>query len=307
MQNEKLSFVTVVYGPELNFLRLQAISFAKMVPADLVDRIVVIVNDDIELLPSVKPEMESLYGPHAEKLIVLHRNEPAAELKHWHHGWRSQQALKMLASKFVSSEYYVTLDAKNHFVRPICHDDFMAPDGKIRTWTASYQHNFRSECFASLSYFGVDAESYLDILPPSTTPVTLRRDSVLQMITAVEQREGYPFELVFFHVNDITEYLLYYGFQLASGVTLTDVYDFGHKLAAVLFPDKVVDGNRFGSVMWQARQSGCFIFALHLRSIPLLDDEQKARIVQFWRDAQLYIDEDEAQCWLSLRAASAGP
>ncbi len=54
-------------------------------------------------------------------------------------GWVGQQVLKLLVHQHVTSEYYVVLDAKNHWNQTTDHHTFVNPDGRARGASHTYR------------------------------------------------------------------------------------------------------------------------------------------------------------------------
>jgi hypothetical protein len=294
-----LDFVTVTYKKELNILRAQAISFSRKVDPGAVGKIYVILNDtslsDNDLNPIV-----ALYGQHAANVVVIRSDSVAPNLASWTHGWWAQQILKLRISQMVTSEYYVVIDSKNHFTKYVDTSTFISDDERIKTWEISYLGNSESHFRGSFKYFGIDPEKYISKLPPSITPITLRTQTARDLIDYIERRANTTFEIEFLREREVTEFLAYYAFIIHSGKTLDDEYVYVKPQVATIFVDKLKDESTFKSIMHQARESSRIMFGVHWAAAPVLQDEHKAKIIEFWKESGLFVSDEEALLWLDI-------
>ena len=131
-----LDFLTLVFGSktEIGLLKLQAIGFKRVEPTfiDQIGTIFIFYNDDgIENLEFIKTFYPDTLR---SKVSIIYRDNVTRQ--HERTNWRNQQYFKLFISKFIQSEYYIVLDAKNHFIRDVNINDFFS-DGKPKL----YQRN----------------------------------------------------------------------------------------------------------------------------------------------------------------------
>ena len=211
-----------------------------------------------------------------------------------------QQILKLRIAAQSEADFVVVLDAKNHFIKLLSFDRLFTTDKKIITWSLSYISNAEDHCRGSFAYFGLSADPYIQRLPPSITPITLKPTIARDLIKYFEVKGGGDFEFEFLSHLNVTEFLAYYAFIIYNGTSLENFYQYEEPQVATLFLDKVQDFNRFQSTIHQAYQPTRFMFGIHRLSIPHLSETQKGRIFELWKDAGLYMSTEESYRWLTL-------
>lgn len=125
---KSIDFVTVVYSDEIEIklLKLQAHSFSFVYP-DIINNILVIFNDKKSLNEQMRnkfyDEIIECYPVELiDKVKLLFLED--LNLDFDYSNWFTQQLIKLEISKHVTSDYYVVLDSKNHFIKIITMDYF---------------------------------------------------------------------------------------------------------------------------------------------------------------------------------------
>ncbi|CAH0138188.1 DUF6492 family protein [Roseomonas sp. CECT 9278] len=296
-----LHLLTITHTPELAALRLQARSVARFLDPSHAGAIVVICNEPAmapfrdQFDAQVRPE----YGAHARSVTLMHRDE-LAQPRHWRHGWRSQQLLKLLASRHLAEGDVLVLDSKNHFIRPIAADSYRAPDGRLRTWRSHHRGHMEQYFRASVAAFDVPVEPHIDHWTPTVTPMAFPVADIRECLDALYVRFGAEFHETFLASDcRMTEFFLIAACQLRSQGDLGARYVFGDRPnSAILFKDKVLDHNRFGSVLFAASQPHTLSFAIHHAAVGLLNEAQRDRVTDFWVDRGLIAQREEAEVFL---------
>jgi hypothetical protein len=128
------TFVTIAHEIDYELLKIQARSFSLYGDPSLIKSIIVVENFTPGKELDWRAELLSLYGRFAERVRfvssadligvpkaggwwtqqVLNKLVIAREIRKAS-GWWTQQALKLVIAKEISTEWYITLDAKNHF------------------------------------------------------------------------------------------------------------------------------------------------------------------------------------------------
>src|SRR5262249_23294214 len=140
-------------------------------------------------------------------------------------GWTAQQVLKLSVADQLSTEHYVVLDAKNHFIDRAGSSLFVASDGRARATVHGYKnHSLRPMFEHVLAYLGLDPNDYLERFTGTITPFTLDTALVRTMMQDIERSRGRPFADEFV-ANDLTEFFLYSGWLVANGRSLDQVYE----------------------------------------------------------------------------------
>jgi hypothetical protein len=125
---KNLDFVTIIYNDEreIDLLKLQASSFS-FVDTNIINNIIIIFNDNKNLNEGFKEKFYNEiihYYPNTliEKIKLLFLEDLGLDFEY--SNWFTQQLIKLEVSKYVSSDYYVVLDGKNHFINNITIDYF---------------------------------------------------------------------------------------------------------------------------------------------------------------------------------------
>lgn len=106
-----IDLLTVTYGKELPLLRLQANSIRRFIDRKLINKIHIINNDDVDIF-----YVRDWYGDLSDKVEFSHYTD--YDINIIPHIYSSHQILKCLYSRR-SSRYYMILDSKNFFVKPV--------------------------------------------------------------------------------------------------------------------------------------------------------------------------------------------
>jgi len=302
-----LEFVTVFFSGDRILMKLQARSFRLFVAPEVVS-VIHVVNNDEESGPArsaFESEVLHEYGDLAPK-VVFHPWEEIISSKFKATGWRVQQALKLGVSRYVETKYYVAFDAKNHYIRHVARDDFFTADDDAKPimFRGTPKGNLREYFKRTFEYLEQDPDRYIENAMPATTPYILMTDIVRRLIDYIEGREGIGFEEVMLSRNrHVTEFFLYYGFLLRSGLFPEDIYKFTKKRAVTLFtrwPEREEDLDRALSLLARPEYK---MFGLHRNRVARMTGQQRQVIVDTWIDAGLVADGDEAAEFLRVPEA----
>jgi len=138
-----VDFVTVTFSRDFNLLKLQARSIVLYVPESFINSIIIICNDiSIEKFNLLKTYILPEYKHLAKKVKIIHSTEIYSHSNpEYNYGWFPQQILKLRAYKVATSKYYIVLDSKNHFIKPISESYFFK-DGKPLQVIEDYKEHF---------------------------------------------------------------------------------------------------------------------------------------------------------------------
>lgn len=302
-----LDFVTVVYAPEIELLRLQARSFARFMDAEGVGAIVLIVNEvePADCVAALEDRVLPEYGGYAERVRILSVAD-FPPTRHNPRGWRRQQSLKLLVARVLEADRYVVLDAKNHFVKPSDVSRFVTPDGRLRSFKAQMRRaSLRGFFENSVSYFGLDPEELLDATMPATTPYGLHRSIVCDLLDRIEHDEGVGFG-DFFHApgRDATEFFLYFGYLNTLGVPLDELYEFGGRPAVTLFSRFPETEEQLAEVIGKVQRRGVMMFGLHKNRVLSVNEHFTNVICDLWTDVGLFEDRAAANAYFAALRAS---
>lgn len=304
---EAIDFVTVVYEHDIVSMKLQARSIARNFRADDIGRIFIIVN---ELAPEycysllqthVLPE----YGRLISKIEIM----PMSRMMRPHvriSGLKSQQALKLLASRLVGSRFYLALDAKTHFIQPSALESLL----DLKSKKARTQKNRRNRApdnalMEALEYFHATP---IDFELPAVAPFTFHTASVRQMIDEIETREGAHFDDFMLDRGwGFTEYALYFAYLLTKEAGPGELYRFGSRNAAQIARRTPADGDAFTEFMDGLEANPVMTFGIHRSRVATLTEADWERIIPLWLKGGLFDDTGEAKSFLSDLTREAQP
>lgn len=291
MTAPSLSFVTVVFEPELPLLRLQARSLSRFLDPACVAEIVVLDNCAGGMRTSARRELIDGFGALSPRVTVLRTSGLGVD--GGTAGWRSQQAAKLLIARRIRTPHYVVLDAKNHLIAPAGAHDFVDAAGAARGGTHSYAtHPLRADLERTLRHLGADERQVarlVDDFPRTATPFVIDTALALRMLHEVEQQEGVPFGDAFERAR-LLEFFLYSGWAILRGPGVPVNGDPLH--APVIWPARATDEGAAEAIR-DAVSTGAAWFAVHRRSLARADAPTRRRIARFWSDRGL-MDPSEA-------------
>jgi hypothetical protein len=287
------TFVTVVFKTDYSLARLQARSLARYLSADFADEIYVIANQGLNGCDEWQQPMLRDYGPLVDKVRFLDAGHVATVPANIT-GWQSQQILKLMVARFVSSDRYVVLDAKNHLLFPLS-SEFFENGEKIRLPCIDYEnHEMRQHLDNSLRYFGVCDHDIVRTFFPTTTPFVFPTRIVKDLLVHVTRRERLSFAAAFDSLGT-TEFLLFGGFLRAQSGGIPHFYDMSGPHCPVIWPETAIHGYAaVKRVTARVEDKGLPFFTVHRYALPLLDDESKEAVAALWVRRQLFENIEDA-------------
>lgn len=324
----KLDIVTVVFAAEMELLRLQARSFARHLPAEIVGHILVVVNDIDPV--SVAREVENLrseYGPLQHKLRIvqpedvisrprslkqrlmrLHMRQRRMNRNGWWSfgGWHVQQFLKLLAAREASSDYLIIVDAKNTLMKDVVFGDFVDGKGRPRTYDVLPTSQQWSWVCGSYEALGFRPPDTVMEVTPTVTPVVYGRVWMLTAIEYLESKLG-PLEYYFtMKKKDTTEFMLVHAYAEIECGGFRNVFGDGLTPPTTIFSAELAGG--IENKLTAAARGECVFFAVHRLKYAELTNEQADRLCQAWQKAGIVSDLAEGQTTFArLAALSAKP
>jgi hypothetical protein len=294
-RTRKYSFVTVVYEVDFDLLALQARSMQRYCPEKMIDSIVVIDNSLHPLPRDKKLRLITEYGRFAKFVRIL-RAEEIARIPETN-GWTAQQILKLMVATHVQTERYVVLDAKNHFVFNLTPEFLEAPDGRVRIDVHSYKgHLMCDHLVNALSYLGVYSDDCLNTFTTTGTPFVMYTDIARRLIHDISEKEHAQFETVFVR-NRLTEFFLYTGYIMQSGISVKSLYDFRQGVCPGVWPNHA-DEKGCTSQIAHSNESQTPLFGVHSQAIAALGKRERNLIAGFWFNRGLFETKDAANLFL---------
>lgn len=301
-----MDIVTVLCRRDLHNMVLQARSIRLFFDKRELGQVLVICNERSdplrhEELQRITDELPGVVFIRSEELLPL-RGGPLLDAcrlaRNATRGWYTQQVLKLAASRLVASEFYLILDAKNHFVRPVCTTTFLADDGRALAeigLVSRMQKEFNRVWRNCLDYFGIDPAIYPgDAIAPQT-PFVARKDLVCDLMEDVEARQGAPFtDAILSRMPDLYEFLLLQAFAVHRHGSLHHLYKSLPRSFKTIAKYEVLDDDKFKLAMDHASDDRIVTFAVHWAAEALLSWQQRQRIGDYWQERGLVASPQEA-------------
>ncbi|GAA1417372.1 DUF6492 family protein [Agrococcus citreus] len=276
-----LTFVTVVFEPELPLLRLQARSLRRFLDPACVAQLIVLDNCARGMGRGARRAVLRELGPTLAPLAAFIRAkhlgvEGATE------GWRGQQAAKLLVSRRVRTDHFVVLDAKNHLIAAAGAVDLVDADGVARGGTHPYTtHPLRADLERTLRYLGADDERVQELVadfPRTATPFVMDARLARRMLDDIERTSGRPFAAEFEHAR-LLEFFLYSGWSILRG---EGVPVDGEPIQSPIVWPAHADEQGAADAIEHARATGAAWFAVHRRALARSDRATRRRIIALW-------------------------
>ncbi len=312
--NNKLDFVIVTFPVEIEMLYLQLKSIERFVDKGTMGRLYIFWNSSTAktstYIGDVRAYIAGRPGLRDKTEFLLRDDIFGPDDLFDSNGWRSQQALKIACSRFIREDFAVVLDTKNHFIRSVSYNDFISAEGRPYSHLVNYTRGdpsflrFLKSCCA---YFGTPFDVTLSRAGlPTTTPLTIKKSTMLAMLDLIERREGTDILRAFFSSNDLketTEFLLYYAFVLKEFGNASNLYDRSSPMAATFF--SVSPKNRPGIVDLLGRLDSeeIKVLGIHRKRFRRLGEEEKEKFREIWISSGLFADTVECNRFLAAMQA----
>ena len=282
---EALTLVTVVFEAELALLQLQARSLARVLDPGVVSRIIVIDNSACGLPGRSRAKILREYGELAPIVEILDSQDVSGMPRAT--GWNSQQVLKLAVARLIDTDKYLTLDAKNHLIRPTSVEDFVASDGRPFANFHSYEfHPLRPSLERVFRFVGWGHAESLHRFTATATPFCLVTGLVCSLMDDIERTRSEPFATVFIDQR-LTEYFLYSSWLLSQGYDLDEIYDpSGIDCPAVWPKGASVAGVR--SVLESVADRDPALIAVHRTALARMNREATGQLERFWVERGLF-------------------
>ena len=154
-----------------------------------------IVNDTPEVHKTFKHTFSNYPHVHLYHYLELTDQWP------WFLGWRSQQWMKLVASKIVKSEWYLVVDSDMTITKPVEYQDLFQNNKAYCNLRkiADYQEQLKTYACNAYRYWGLEPEEYI-----------LRESPPIIMHTQTVQNLANELNPAFIINNNSLEFLLYW-------------------------------------------------------------------------------------------------
>lgn len=301
-----LTVVTVVYTVEINLMLLQARSLARFLDPALVKDIIVIVHDTRpkSLARLCRLYILPAYGRLAKYVRIISADDISPVKAR---NWKSQQVMKLVIAKHVTTDWYLTLDTKNHLVRPVTADTLFAPDGRPRNYLSPVDDRMYERFDRCQVLMDLPCEERGTRVLPTITPYMLNTGLVRDMIRFIEESFGDVFDTFFMKEKPVNEYYLYYNFLRKRNIPVEDLYFIGRVYCVTFFKMSPTQGRHFETLIERAFSENTYAFAVHRKCLENLADTLREKAVQMWVERGLTADAEEAVRFLEPAFLAAKP
>lgn len=289
-----MDIVTLMYSHsiDINLVKLQAISM-KYVDPDLVNNIVLVYNDKQDF--SIH-DIIDYYPVHLQSKVKLIYADDLYKDTHpeWSSNWNTQQVTKIMISSMITTPYYLILDSKNHFIRPVNKSTFFYTDNS--PYMYGYEgHSMNDQYNNCLEYYQTahpeDILGYPDNIVDTITPYVLITQYVKDMVQYIENREQTDYFNFFIQYNHFrfTEFYLYAGYLMMTNNL--QKYTYIMSICASIFACPCEWSRNFDNIFLPAMgNSSTKMVGLHRAAIDDLSFEHKTRLAtEFY---PTFFDED---------------
>lgn len=287
-----MDLVCVTFEGDARLNVLQVLSVERLFDHSGIGTYFIILNgvDNKSLREFFSKELRGRVSPELEaKMVFREANDVLGG--HEGIGRRNQQLLKLMIAREVTSETYLLLDAKNHFIRHSSRADFFH-SGMIKTVRSKPSPALFEYAVASLQVFGA-APQLVENALPTITPYVMVTSEVLDLIRRIEKQFNKSFLESFDEdLRSTTEFFLYYSHLVTNGRPLS--YVAAPPLVTTLFTQWPQDPAVVMRLITDAERSTRPLFGLHRLRLPQLTAEQSDAIARLWRIGLLESQEDEA-------------
>lgn len=224
-----IDLLTVTYGKELSLLRLQANSIRLFIDRELINKIHIVNNDDVDI-----SFVSEWYGDLADKLEFSHYSDHDPNIIP--HIYSSHQILKCLYA-LRSTRYYMILDTKNFFVKPVTKDHLFKdglPIASLYGKQGFDRRPWERDMWANICQF---FHTQIDVPLLYSTPFIVDKHIMLSMIERIESQTDMSLAEYFLTQSMLEQDKHVYEFFLYSGI-IND-YETVHKIV-----------DRFVSSVW---------------------------------------------------------
>jgi len=284
-----LDLITVVFRPEIPYLKIQARSVEKYFAPDQVDTIFVVVNDDTAVCDLID---KSWYGNLAHKVVVY----PYTDFGYINRvgGWDNQQLCKILAAARSQCDWSVVLDAKTFFVKNFKESFFFDQDKRACTASQNPLPVFESARTFVQNFYNIELDQ---IVGPAGVPFLFHTATVQYMLQDSEQLSGKKFIDFFLdnvcYPNLITEFYLYSGYVRYKYETINSLYNGLQNWDCVNIAEWETDN--FDTLFSKMQKFRALTVSIAAKAWAILDDTQKTAYLEFLQQRGIITDVQNTQ------------
>ncbi|WP_392508041.1 DUF6492 family protein [Naumannella halotolerans] len=302
----RFDVVSICFRDELPLLALQSRSIDVFWDLDMIGNYMIIINDPESADECRDYITRRILPSMSDRLRAVTRVVTADDLIGQvmpGRGWKTQQALKLAVARAVESPFYLALDAKNHFVKPVSGEDFFDADLTPYAAQRVYKEDESQRYWLNASY------RLLGLTPPVTgdlragvtvTPYMFQRRHVLDLLDHPSR--------VLDHLgrgkSKATEFFVYFAFLEAERQGYFSWYSPKASRQATLFRKSPQSPRGVAKVIESVDSGQATSFAVHRDRLPRLSESSYAAIHDLWSSRGLLRDEFLREDLRSMRTAT---
>lgn len=279
-----IDIITVVFQPELYYLKVQARSIEQYTDSDKIGKIFVVVNDESSVCNLVD---KSWWGKNQDKVVVYDRKHFGVNPRV--PGWESQQYYKLACANVAESAWSMVLDAKTWFIQPLNFSKVFDSAGRVCMGIHPTIPVFKpAEKFVE-EYFKIESK---EVIGPAGVPFFFSTNEMHALYQYLEDQGTNMFD--FFTTNvlypvHLTEFMFYSGWIKFKYDTLEYLYsrEKPYEVTNVADFQKLEFDQLFSINMQQLNN---LTVSLHRKVYSALTDEQLTQWVNFLHSKNLIDD-----------------
>lgn len=295
---KKIDLAIVYYEKEIDLLALLAKSIELYCDPNIIEKVYFINNSTYEIggeskfneliMPLFEKFKENVQVINASKFGINHLN--AAD------SYIAQQALKLFFSEVTNKEYYLVLDAKNHFIKQVKYEHLFGASGKPRSHFQVHGGYLGTCLEQSCKYLDVDLDVSKPVLP-TVTPYMMITSLVKELLSLINKKYKKNIYNAIKENNKITEFLLYCAFIYSKG-GFENWYDIGEKPYATLFTKWPETDNDIKRVLESTNKEYVWMFSVHSKRFSQLTSEQIQFICNLWKNSKLFNSDADGRSFI---------
>ncbi|MFW7266352.1 DUF6492 family protein [Gluconacetobacter sp. Hr-1-5] len=270
---QPINFVVVAYKDEIDLLEAQAFSIKNFVQPDQIKSYTIIINRDYNFcLNLVENIVDSILFYIKDKVKIV----PIDDLTSFDApSYTLQQVAKLLiARNFSDDSFYVCLDSKNFFVRPLEANDFFR-NGKPTAKIEPLSGGIHLELNANYSnMFSIPPLKEGDLVMGIMTPFIIHSGIARSLVRSVEERSGKNFSEIFCRDSVQSEFMLYSTYLRYKGIDPTEFYADWNNLNITMWFMNYSSNPDVAAWMKWAKGLDPAVMAIHRTIIGTLDEQQ---------------------------------
>lgn len=275
-----MDILTVVFKPELPYLKMQARSLCLYAQDLDIQNIFVIVNDKHSICCDIN---SGWWGSLANKVTIIPRDAWGQDFES--SGWVTQQALKILGTALSTQTWCMVLDAKTFLIQKISTGQLTDNQGRICMGVDPILPVFLESQNRVNKLFDINMSQ---VPGPSGVPHFFHVKSIQDLIQYVEHESGHAFVSWFQDQGMITEFVLHSGWIHCVHGSLNKLYSKQRNYR--VFNVCHTQASQFDSLFAETMSSDILSVGLHRNAWTQLSHDQQVCYLKFLKSKNIIDD-----------------